>query len=301
MTDIRKYISELVSKSIYPTLKSLTDGLASRIEKAIREKETPIGDPRDVVDPIIESQKEITQAIKAINIPEIPEFPKTDLSEVSSKLSELKDVFQKKELTVNQGDVNVSVDTKAVVKAIENLEKKIKDPLKFDQIDYTLMYDEMMKIMERIEKKEGKNYSEELLAVIDWLKAIQEKEYPEFPELDFDDDGRLKVSVDRIGGGSIGHEVVGLKSSSDMRINPATEGTLQAVLAATGTTSYNYIQSEDTGTYKYYGYASSTGWQIKRKTLATGVWEIVYDDFTGTYGNFDDAWTARAGLSYSYA
>jgi hypothetical protein len=72
-----------------------------------------------------------------------------------------------------------------------------------------------------------------------------------------------------------------------------SDGTLQS--------TYNYIKSEETTTYKYYGFANLTSWRIKRKTLATGVWEIAYGDFTGTYANFDDAWTAKAGLSYSYA
>jgi hypothetical protein len=47
--------------------------------------------------------------------------------------------------------------------------------------------------------------------------------------------------------------------------------------------------------YKYYGYASSTGWKFKRKTLATGVWEVA--DGTGDY---DTAWSARSSQDYSY-
>jgi hypothetical protein len=75
----------------------------------------------------------------------------------------------------------------------------------------------------------------------------------------------------------------------------ATEETLQAVLAASGGSTYNYIQSETTASYKYYGYASSTGWKIKRKTLATGVWEVA----EGT-GDYDTNWSNRASQSYAY-
>lgn len=75
----------------------------------------------------------------------------------------------------------------------------------------------------------------------------------------------------------------------------ATEATLQAVLAAQGGSVYNYIQSEEGATYKYYGYASATGWKIKRKTLATGVWMV--DEGTGDY---DTAWADRANKSYAY-
>lgn len=59
--------------------------------------------------------------------------------------------------------------------------------------------------------------------------------------------------------------------------------------------SYNYIQSDEGATYKYYGYASSTGWQFKRKTLATGVWMIARG-----IGDYDTAWADRVGKSYAY-
>jgi hypothetical protein len=53
--------------------------------------------------------------------------------------------------------------------------------------------------------------------------------------------------------------------------------------------------SEETATYKYYGFANSAGWKIKRKTLATEVWEVA----SGT-GDFDTAWTDRATQTYDY-
>lgn len=63
-----------------------------------------------------------------------------------------------------------------------------------------------------------------------------------------------------------------------------------------GTSSYNYIQKDEGATYVYYGYASSTGWKIKRKTVATGVWEQAI----GT-GDYDTNWADRALKTYSYA
>jgi hypothetical protein len=76
------------------------------------------------------------------------------------------------------------------------------------------------------------------------------------------------------------------------QVNAATEETLQAVLAASGS-AYNYIQKEEGATYTYYGFASSTGWKIKRKTIATSVWQYA----SGT-GSYDTAWTNRATQSY---
>lgn len=92
-----------------------------------------------------------------------------------------------------------------------------------------------------------------------------------------------------------------LISKDGVLVNPATEETLQALLDASGGTSYNYIQSETGATYKYYGFSNLTGWQIKRKTLATGVWEIAYELFTETYADFDAAWADRASITYNYA
>jgi len=60
-------------------------------------------------------------------------------------------------------------------------------------------------------------------------------------------------------------------------------------------TIYSYIQSEEDATYKYYGFASSSGWQIKRKTLASGVWMVA----VGT-GDYAAAWADKANKSYGY-
>jgi len=77
--------------------------------------------------------------------------------------------------------------------------------------------------------------------------------------------------------------------------NPATEETLQAVLSAQGGSVYNYIQSATDATYKYYGYASSTGWKFKRKTLSTGVWEV-----SSGSGDFDTNWADKNNKIYLY-
>lgn len=78
-------------------------------------------------------------------------------------------------------------------------------------------------------------------------------------------------------------------------VNPATEETLQTLLTAFGGSAYNFVQSDDDETYKYYGFASSTGWKIKRKTLASGIWE--QSEGTGDYGT---AWADRANKTYNY-
>jgi hypothetical protein len=71
--------------------------------------------------------------------------------------------------------------------------------------------------------------------------------------------------------------------------------TTQPVSGTFWPTPYNFIQSAETVTYKYYGFVCTGGWQIKRKTLATGVWEVAAD-----VGDYATAWAARADKDYGY-
>ena len=82
--------------------------------------------------------------------------------------------------------------------------------------------------------------------------------------------------------------------------NPATEETLQSLLAASGGTTYNYVKMDEGATYTYFGYTNTTGWQIKRMTNADT--SLLYADglFSGTYADFDAAWAARASITYAY-
>jgi hypothetical protein len=78
----------------------------------------------------------------------------------------------------------------------------------------------------------------------------------------------------------------------------ATEETLKEVRDALGGgTTWFYVQKETGATYKYYGYASSTGWKIMRKTLATGVFSYAQD----TAEDFATGWANRATHTYTNA
>lgn len=87
---------------------------------------------------------------------------------------------------------------------------------------------------------------------------------------------------------------VGLDNLLDEQVNPATEETLQAVLAASGGVTYNYIQKDEGATYIYYGFASSTGWKFKRKTVANGIWQIA-----SGLGDYNTEWPNRASKTYN--
>lgn len=67
------------------------------------------------------------------------------------------------------------------------------------------------------------------------------------------------------------------------------------VSGATAQATYNFIQSDEDVTYKYYGFFSTEGWRIKRKTLSTGIWHVA-----SGIGDYDAAWADRANKEYGY-
>jgi len=200
--------------------------------KAIENKEiteeVSINNTKDIINPILEAQNATTEAIKAI--PSV-EIPKVDFSSLEGKIEALLVAFKEKEMVVNVGKTEVNVDNKSVVKAIEELKKSIPKLEKEEVIDYTLMLDELMKILERpkdhseikklqeLVKKLGT--TDDLIAIAEWLKIIALKEFPEPQELPIKD-GRILVSVDKVGGGGGGltsTETGYLKNTSDQLNN----------------------------------------------------------------------------------
>lgn len=179
--------------------------------KAIENKEVVeevlVKNPTDI-EPLVEAQNATTEAIKSI--PSV-EIPKTDFSSLETKIEALKEVLEKKEMSVNIG--KTIVDTQGVIKAIEKLPKMMPKIEEKEIIDYTLMLDGIMNLLERpndhseikklqeLVKKLGT--TEDLFAIAEWLKIIALKEFPEPQELPMKD-GRILVNVDRVGGGGSG-------------------------------------------------------------------------------------------------
>ena len=89
--------------------------------------------------------------------------------------------------------------------------------------------------------------------------------------------------------------VVKILNTLNLPVNVMTTEKGDEIIAALGG-AYSYVQKDDAGAYIYFGYASSTGYQIKRKTTATGIWMVV----TGT-GDYATNWTGRVGKTYVYA
>lgn len=170
-------------------------------------EEVSVKNPTDI-EPLVEAQNATTEAIKSI--PRV-EIPKTDFSSLEDKILALKYCLEKKEMSVNIG--KTIVDTQGIIKAIEKLPKLMPKMEEKEMTDYTLMLDGIMKLLERpkdhseikklqeLVKKLGT--TDDLIAIAEWLKIIALKEYPEPKELPVKD-GRVLVSVDRVGGGGGG-------------------------------------------------------------------------------------------------
>jgi hypothetical protein len=246
-TEIKRFIKFHIANSRIGTIifnaKDIHEPITKAVNdlsKTIQGKRNDIVNPESISDPIVEAQEATTEAIKGIKIPEpIP----TDFTSLESKLEALLESFEKKEMVVNVG--KTELDSKGIIKAIQKIKLEIPKMEKQEVIDYTMMFSEMMDIMERpkdhseiirlqgLVSKLGTSMDLEVIA--EWLKVIAEKQYPEFPELKFNKDGRLKVEVDRAGGGGGG----GLTSIET--------GYLASMSGATTPTIYNInLTSVDT-------------------------------------------------------
>jgi hypothetical protein len=238
IVSIVKFLNNLWNDTITPTIKSIVkknEENTSKIVSAIQGKENPeqiaINNTKDITQPILEAQNRTTSAVENIKMPD-----PVDFSSLEAKFEALKVAFEKKEMTVNVGKTKVNVDNKSVVNAIKNL--KFPEFKQQEIIDYTLMLDEMMKILERpadnteikklqsIVAKLGTH--EDLVALSEWLKAIAEKKYPEPQELPMKG-GRVLVSVDKVGGGGGGG---GLTAIENKYLKDISENTLPVGFAA---------------------------------------------------------------------
>lgn len=212
--DIRSYISNLVEKSIYPTMKMLFSVSSDKIVDAINKKEQKVVNPADISEPIVAQIQALEKTVSESRVESIVVKNIADAKiDLSGLVQAFKDEIAKldREVVVNQGDVNV--DVSSVVKAIEKMEKSIPKMEKQEVIDYTMMFSDMMDIMEKSRPSEdvveaitklASQQGKDITLLAEWLKVIAEKEGEDFPSFKFDDDGRLLVNVNIRGGGGGG-------------------------------------------------------------------------------------------------
>jgi len=93
-------------------------------------------------DKIIEAQKEITEAIKGI------EIPKTDLKPILDKIELLKDALNNKDLVVNVP--KTIIDIKGIIKAIDDLKVSLPRPEKQIIIDYSEKLEKLLEVFNKL-------------------------------------------------------------------------------------------------------------------------------------------------------
>ena len=252
-------------KKLHEKTTSETVQAINSLERTVKGQQNEIINPEAIANPIVEAQNRVVEAVRAIPTVEIPQ---TDFSSLEVKLDALKEALQGKEMVVNQGDVNVEIDVKGIIKAIETLQKNLPKMEKQEITDYTLLFDQQMTILEAIRDKESEGYKEELDAMLQWLQLISDKKYPEVP-FSFSDTGRLKVEIDRT---SAGGNNANITNTSGQIINPATEETLQSI-AGFSIPKYDEIDATyPSGTQEVYTY--------KLAGLTVGTITVNYSDST---------------------
>lgn len=310
MQDWQTWFKNLIATNYFFTKLQNPGEISSPIVQAIKDKEIPVLDPKEVSTPIVEALEAIRDAVdekegvEEVTVKNIGEA-KADLTEV---LAVLKDILNKEEKDIEFPEQKeVEFDTKPIIKALEKIEKSIPKYEQKEVADYTELLSRMCEVMEEPKEKtdlskiesalESMAKTDDIAVIADWLKTISEKKYPEFPDFPRDKDGIPYFNPTRVGSGGSGNSTT--TNAAGEAINPATEETLQAVLAASGggkaTNMYGYQAKSTTASYTYYFYEdSSLNWYIMRKTIATGVMD--YTKGTGGYASvYVDSTSAPSG------
>jgi len=287
MEQLIKYLNNLWTQTIAPTLKSSWDKADKRTDRLIESvrDDISINNPNDISNPIVEAQNATTEAIRAI--PEV-NVPELDLSSIEAKLDSLKSALEQKEMTVNVGKTDVNVDMKPVIQAIEKIKLEVPKMERQEVIDYTLILDEICVILEKpkdfteIKKVQELlkpiSKTEDIAKVCEYIQVLIDKPIAEFPEIPMHK-GRIKVEVDRVGGGGGGGltsvesealQGVATEAKQDEMINSnypsgtASNGTLTLTNADTAysitapTSNYVLIVYNGSDTDMYMGYATLT-------------------------------------------
>lgn len=220
MQDWQTWFKNLIAKNYFFTKLTNPDEVSSPIVKAIKEKEvTPQIDPSDISQPIVgaiddlRKSVEEKEGIEEVTVKNI-EQAKADFTEV---VAVLKDILNKEEKDIEFPEQKETViNLIPVIEALGKIEKAIPDYKPQQIADYTEILQNLTKVIEskqpadlsKIESQLETAFAplaktEDMVALAAWLEAIATKPESEEPPFEFEK-GRLKVQVDRIGGGGSG-------------------------------------------------------------------------------------------------
>lgn len=182
------------------------------------------------------------------------------------------------------------LDISALESSLESLESYFKTLLKKEPVSLA----QVEKILKDVIAAIKANKPEAIGEKIDALGVIlKPRETVRFDEVQMK---ALMSALTNVGGGGGGS----LFNVAGNLINPATEDTLQAVLAASGGGSYETRIDEVSATVSYIGKAtpgvatSAASWQVTKLDTTTGLILSYADDVT----TFTKIWDNRASYTY---
>lgn len=259
-------------------LRTVAD-IAQKGEVAILEKVFELQDALAEAKARLEYVKNEQERDKRMTV-EI-EQPPVDLSPVVTVLEDIKEMLNEPE----EEDKEEKLDLTPILNALQDLQNTVAISSQYpDHKDYT---DALQRILDAIQRPTRDQEIIDLLA-------------RPFPTFDIPswliNNGRVKVEVDRTGGGIASR----LHDARGVAIDPANRSNQEAILTAL--TQQYILQIDDEYPVTYLGEAvpgtatSAAGWRIKK------IDETSAPDLTIKYagtGAFDQVWNNRTSLSYA--
>lgn len=270
-----------------------TKEISEPIVEAIKNKEIPVVSAEEISTPIVnalykvQESVEMKEGIEEVTVKNIGDA-KADMTEVVSVLENIRDKEYPAFPEIPAQKESIKIDGEVV----------ISKPSWFKPVDLS----ETNKTLKEIAKKEYPEFpkfpefpsfadifQKALSPIKDVLEKILAKPEKENPPFEFDEFGRVKVNVDRAGGGG-GNPSVMLETKNGEILNPATEETLSLATAPAQT-----LYDKTSGSLDYKGKNSSatavegdSTWQITKYVRVSG---SLTQKITKT-----GSWTGRVAL-----
>jgi len=266
-----------------------TKEISEPIVEAIKNKEIPVVSAEEISTPIVnalykvQESVEMKEGIEEVTVKNIGDA-KADMTEVVSVLENIRDKEYPAFPEIPAQKESIKIDGEVV----------ISKPSWFKPVDLS----ETNKTLKEIAKKEYPEFpkfpefpsfadifQKALSPIKDVLERILAKPEKENPPFEFDEFGRVKVNVDRAGGGGA--------DTSELATEETQAGLFATRIDDVSTTGVTYIGKAPIGSIE-----SDAVWQI-RKLDESGTPTTLSITWADGNSNFDNVWSDRLTESYS--
>jgi hypothetical protein len=284
MNDIRDWFKHLIATNYFFTRVENSKEISDPIVSAIEKKVIPTTDPDKISSPIVNALEDVISAIEEkegveeVTVKNISDA-KADFTEVIRVLT---DILNKEEREIEFPEQrDVVIDLKPIIESLKSIEKRIPTIKPVELIDYTNSLKEIVLAIDK-DKTGLLAKTKDIESLASLLKEIRDKEEKEIP-FEFNRDGRLKVEVDKVGGGAfIDTSSLATSAKQDDIISALGGGASIPKIVTVGT--YTYIGSSKV----LDALTSDAVWQIIRLDTSSGL-EGRYADASSDYDKvFDD-------------